>query len=170
MINFSTTILLAVALYLCILVPDGLLSPLNSIVYQPQGFSMNDVCADTVACVVLDSDWPSTKTFTCQDRQVTPASIQSSRFSMMGGSGFNVSDADWPVSASRGCANSNGLKRSYFNGEWTVYYSIQAKCDCTGAGRIPDCGTFNGGSATACNVATFKFCSLEMGEIPCQAV
>ncbi|KAH9811517.1 hypothetical protein DFH28DRAFT_428748 [Melampsora americana] len=169
MVNFNITILIAVLFYLCVLAPHGLLSPLSSIVYQPQAFSMNGVCADTIACVVLDSDWPSSTTFTCQSVKVTPASIQSSRFSMMGGSGNNVSNADWPASASQGCSNSTGMKRSYFNGEWTVYYSIQSKCDCKGAGRIPDCGTLNGGSATACNVATFKFCALEMGGTPCQA-
>ncbi|EFP92180.1 uncharacterized protein PGTG_17910 [Puccinia graminis f. sp. tritici CRL 75-36-700-3] len=141
---------------------------------MPNGAALGDMCDNSLACSVIDETWPKNKTFSCASKSITPTALGTATQALTIGKPRKIENGtSWPASASSGCANngSDYSKHSYSNGLWTMYYTIRTVCKCKGKTRdamaMPMCRAATSQDVSACNLAIFKFCSVEMNGSPC---
>ncbi|MBW0537241.1 hypothetical protein O181_076956 [Austropuccinia psidii MF-1] len=125
---------------------------------------MPAICSGIFACSTIDPSWPS-QSFNCSQSQsqsmVSDYSVMTARDSaIMYGVGNELNKSDWPQAC--GTPPSGAKMMSYTNGDWTVLYSVTARCTCP-QGVQPQCGGAKEYSTQACNIATFKFCQMRQG-------
>ncbi|EGG11155.1 uncharacterized protein MELLADRAFT_51690 [Melampsora larici-populina 98AG31] len=136
---------------------------------RPYGIS--HVCNGSIACSLINPNWPTKKKFTCGNKTVSSTSFASAYPYMMLGQGVSmVNSSSWPSSVTPECKNTKaGDRYQYRNGVWTAYYSIVATCGCTGTGprALPNCTAATSQSTRACNVAMFTFCAMKMKDVVC---
>ncbi|EGG00268.1 uncharacterized protein MELLADRAFT_53845 [Melampsora larici-populina 98AG31] len=139
---------------------------------QSRAFGISRVCNGSIACSLINSNWPTNKDFTCGNETISSISFASAYPYMMMGEGVSMvnSSSSWPSSVASDCQNSTTADRyQYKNGVWNAYYSIVANCGCTGTGEsaLPNCTAATSQSSGACNVAMFTFCAIEMNDVLC---
>ncbi|WAQ81884.1 hypothetical protein PtA15_2A197 [Puccinia triticina] len=141
---------------------------------MPSGAVLEDMCDQSLACSVIDQTWPKDKTFRCASKNVTPTAFGMATEALTIGKPRAIQNgSSWPASASSSCTDegSDYSKHSYSNGQWTIYYTIRSACKCkemTGDPKaMPMCRSATSQDLSACNLAMFKFCSMEMNGSRC---
>lgn len=147
-------------------------SAISSSLQDPDAFGISKVCNGSIACSLINANWPSGKEFSCGDIPVYSTSFASATPYIMMGEGRSItnSGASWPSAVTYECQNTTaGEHYEYYNGVWTAYYSIVANCGClgTGARALPDCTAATSQSSAACNIAMFTFCAMKRGDVVC---
>ncbi|KAH9824730.1 secreted protein [Melampsora americana] len=147
-------------------------SAISSSFGEPNAFGISQVCEGSIACSLIDANWPSGKEFNCGNTSVYSTSFTSATPYIMMGQGKSMinSSAWWPSSVTVECQNTtDGEHYQYYNGVWTAYYSIVTNCGCIGTGEsaLPDCTAATSQSTAACNIAMFTFCGMKRGDVDC---
>ncbi|EGG00620.1 uncharacterized protein MELLADRAFT_53762 [Melampsora larici-populina 98AG31] len=145
---------------------------ISSSIQEPNAFGISNVCNGSIACSLINSNWPSGKAFDCGDIPVHSSSFASATPYIMMGEGKPIvnSSASWPSAVTPECQNTTaGERYQYYNGVWTAYYSIIANCGCLGTGEsaLPNCTAATSQSSAACNIAMFTFCAMKRGDVTC---
>ncbi|KAG0144325.1 hypothetical protein CROQUDRAFT_65138 [Cronartium quercuum f. sp. fusiforme G11] len=139
---------------------------------QPKAVGVTDVCGNTLACSLLDTDWPTTD-FTCGQKKISATSFMSARQYMLAGSGKSLQKAGvaWPSKVAEKCKNiPKGIQHVYDNGLWKVFYLIDPICHCDKLSTpkpMPNCREAITETNDACNVAQFYFCAMELNGVQC---
>ncbi|EGG02353.1 uncharacterized protein MELLADRAFT_72810 [Melampsora larici-populina 98AG31] len=139
---------------------------------QSHAFAISHVCNGSIACSLINSNWPTGKEFTCGNETISSTSFASAYPYMMMGQGISMinSSSSWPSSVNSECQDITAAEQfQYHNGVWNAYYAIVTNCGCTGTGEsaIPDCTDATSQSSAACNIAMFAFCAIEMNDVVC---
>ncbi|KAH9814613.1 secreted protein [Melampsora americana] len=139
---------------------------------QSRAFGISNVCNGSIACSLVNGNWPTEKDFSCGNESISSTSFRSAYSYIMMGEGTPMlnSTTSWPSSVTSECQNSTAANRyRYDNGVWNAYYSIVANCGCEGTGEtaLPNCTAATSQSSEACNVAMFTFCAIEMNDVVC---
>jgi len=137
--------------------------------YEANSRVMPDVCADSTACLVLDSRWPSNG-FACPEKPdsygVPDYSFRTAQDTAMAyGGGDPITAKEWPSTCPLPPKGSKMMR--YSNGAWSAIYSITPTCNCP-PGVEPRCsGGPKGLSSQTCNIAVLKFCEMRSGSDVC---
>lgn len=146
----------------------------SAAIMMPAGAVLQDMCDRSLACSVLDKTWPSEKNFSCGSKSVSSTAVKTATEALTVGKPRKITgDATWPSSASTGCGplRPGYTRHSYANGIWTLYYTVQSICKCRtlheNSDYIPICRSATSQDMSACNLAIFNFCSMEMDGTTC---
>ncbi|KNZ43955.1 hypothetical protein VP01_967g8 [Puccinia sorghi] len=137
---------------------------------MPSGAALEEMCDHSIACSVIDQDWPKNKTFTCASGTISETAFVTVTEAITIGNPRNIQNGtSWPASASS--LEPKLIFNPWLQGEWTVYYTIRATCKCrelTGdPNATPMCRSATSQDRSACNLAVFQFCSVEMDGTTC---